>query len=70
MKSLRHPVAGRLTLRTEALTFPDDPDQTLFVFLADPGSPSDEALRMLAAWAGGQGRQDAVRNPERSGPPG
>jgi transcriptional regulator with XRE-family HTH domain len=67
VKSLRHPVAGRLTLRTEALTFPDDPDQTLFVFLADPGSPSDEALRMLSAWADGPGRQDAARDPSGSG---
>ncbi|KUN25064.1 XRE family transcriptional regulator [Streptomyces antibioticus] len=50
-KVLHHPVVGELTLRTEALTFPDDADQTLFAFLADPGSPSDEALGMLASWA-------------------
>ncbi|KAA0943210.1 helix-turn-helix transcriptional regulator [Streptomyces apricus] len=50
-KVLHHPVAGELTLRTEALTFPDDPDQTLFAFLADPGSRTDEALRLLASWS-------------------
>ncbi|MFD3484334.1 helix-turn-helix domain-containing protein [Streptomyces sp. NPDC058665] len=50
-KKLHHPVAGRLTLRTEALTFPGDPDQTLLTFLADPGSPSDEALTVLSVWA-------------------
>ncbi|MFJ5264932.1 helix-turn-helix transcriptional regulator [Streptomyces sp. NPDC088387] len=50
-KVLRHPIVGELTLRTEALTFPDDPDQTLFTFLADPGSASDEALSVLSSWA-------------------
>ncbi|MEU9897831.1 hypothetical protein AB0H69_26495 [Streptomyces phaeochromogenes] len=55
-KSLHHPIAGRLTLRTEALTFPGDPDQTLFTFLADPGSPSDEALTVLSAWAADHAR--------------
>ncbi len=52
-KVLHHPVVGELTLRTEALTFPDDPDQALFTFLADPGSPSDEALTILSSWATG-----------------
>jgi transcriptional regulator with XRE-family HTH domain len=51
VKVIHHPIAGLLTLRTEALAFPGDPDQTLFTFLADPGSPSDEALTVLAAWA-------------------
>nr|WP_307530871.1 helix-turn-helix transcriptional regulator [Streptomyces umbrinus] len=55
-KTLHHPIAGRLTLRTEALTFPGDPDQTLFTFLADPGSPSDEALTVLSAWAADHAR--------------
>ncbi|MFJ9033809.1 helix-turn-helix transcriptional regulator [Streptomyces sp. NPDC102274] len=50
-KVMHHPIVGELTLRTEALTFPDDPDQTLFTFLADPGSPSDEALTVLSSRA-------------------
>ncbi|MET8646016.1 helix-turn-helix transcriptional regulator [Streptomyces sp. NPDC004675] len=49
-KHLHHPVVGRLTLRTETLAFPGDPDLTLLTFLADPGSPSDEALTVLSAW--------------------
>ncbi|MFD3456375.1 helix-turn-helix domain-containing protein [Streptomyces sp. NPDC058691] len=55
-KYLRHPVVGHLTLRTEALAFPGDPDQTLLTFLADPGSPSDEALTVLSVWAADRGR--------------
>lgn len=51
IKVLHHPTVGLLTLHAEALAFPDDPDQTLFAFLADPGSASDEALTLLSAWA-------------------
>ncbi|WP_405594233.1 helix-turn-helix transcriptional regulator [Streptomyces sp. NBC_01092] len=50
-KALHHPIVGDLTLHTEALTFPGDPDQTLYAFLADPGSPTDEALTMLSTSA-------------------
>ncbi|TXS35512.1 helix-turn-helix domain-containing protein [Streptomyces sp. uw30] len=50
-KALHHPIVGDLTLHTEALTFPGDPDQTLYTFLADPGSPTDEALTMLSTSA-------------------
>ncbi|MER5917754.1 hypothetical protein ABT124_47550 [Streptomyces sp. NPDC001982] len=58
-KVLHHPIVGDLTLRTEALTFPGDPDQTLYTFLADPGSLSDEALTVLSAWAADHGRSAA-----------
>jgi transcriptional regulator with XRE-family HTH domain len=51
VKHLHHPIVGALELRTEALAFPGDADQTLLTFLADPGSPSDEALQVLSAWA-------------------
>ncbi|SEG42516.1 Helix-turn-helix domain-containing protein [Actinacidiphila yanglinensis] len=70
-KHLHHPVVGRLTLRTETLAFPGDPDQTLLAFLADPGSPSDEALTLLSAWAAGhegQGAGGDGGNPARTAP--
>ncbi|MFC4032352.1 helix-turn-helix domain-containing protein [Streptomyces polygonati] len=66
-KTLHHPVVGRLTLRTEALAFPGDPDQTLLTFLADPGSPSDEALTLLSAWAADHSG-DGSRKPARTAP--
>jgi transcriptional regulator with XRE-family HTH domain len=47
-KTLHHPVVGQLTLDTEAVTFPGDPDQTLTVFMGKPGSPSQHALDLLA----------------------
>lgn len=46
-KILHHPTVGQLTLHSEAITFPGDPDQTLIVFLADPGSPAQHALDLL-----------------------
>ncbi|QIQ02183.1 helix-turn-helix transcriptional regulator [Streptomyces liangshanensis] len=69
-KVLHHPIVGELTLRTEALTFPDDPDQTLFTFLADPGSASDEALTMLSSWAAEPGRSGGSRPGQAGSRPG
>ena len=37
-------------LRMETASSPDDPDQRLIVFVAEPGSPSADALRILASW--------------------
>lgn len=49
-KRYRHPVVGDLTVDYEALRAPDDPDQTLYVYTVEPGSPSEEALRLLTSW--------------------
>lgn len=49
-KRLRHPVAGDITLQWDALTCAADPEQQLVVWTAEPGSPSHDALRMLASW--------------------
>jgi hypothetical protein len=45
---INHPVAGIMDLRFEALTAPDEPDQLLVSYIADPGSPTAEKLRRLA----------------------
>ncbi|GAA2953952.1 helix-turn-helix transcriptional regulator [Streptomyces enissocaesilis] len=49
-KRLHHPLAGELTLAYETLTLPDDPEQHLITFHAEPGSPSWESLQLLANW--------------------
>jgi transcriptional regulator with XRE-family HTH domain len=51
-KHLHHPVVGDLVLDYEALAVTGDPDQTLGIYTAEPGSPSHEALRLLASWTG------------------
>ncbi|MBF6275801.1 MULTISPECIES: helix-turn-helix transcriptional regulator [Nocardia] len=50
-KRLRHPVTGELTVEYETLTLPGDSDQTLYLYTTEPGSPSQQALRMLASWS-------------------
>ncbi|OUC78049.1 transcriptional regulator, partial [Streptosporangium minutum] len=45
-----HPVVGELVLSYESVTFPGDADQTMCVYTTAPGSPSEEALRLLATW--------------------
>ncbi|MEV7391987.1 helix-turn-helix domain-containing protein [Streptomyces sp. NPDC091215] len=50
-KTLHHPVAGDITLDWDTLTAGTDPDQHLIVWTAEPGSPSHDALRLLASWA-------------------
>lgn len=47
-KSLTHPELGRLRINCDVLTIPDDDQQVVFM-TADPGTPTDRALRHLTA---------------------
>ena len=49
-KHFRHPVVGDLSVAYETFTLPGDADQTLFVYSTEPGSPSSEAMALLASW--------------------
>jgi transcriptional regulator with XRE-family HTH domain len=49
-KRLHHPTVGPITIHYEALTLPGDNDQTLFVYTTEPGTTSQENLRLLASW--------------------
>jgi hypothetical protein len=50
-KVLHHPLVGDVTLQYETLQLPGDPDQLLVTYSVEPGSPSEQALRLLASWA-------------------
>ncbi|MGW0080591.1 helix-turn-helix domain-containing protein [Streptomyces sp. NPDC003393] len=50
VKRLRHPLVGEMDLRCESFKLADDADQSMVVYHAEPGSPSAEALRLLASW--------------------
>ncbi|MER5177609.1 helix-turn-helix transcriptional regulator [Streptomyces sp. NPDC002896] len=50
IKTLDHPVAGRLRLNCDVLLVPED-DQEVVLITADPGTPSARILRGLAARA-------------------
>ncbi|MFD4509943.1 helix-turn-helix domain-containing protein [Streptomyces sp. NPDC058457] len=50
VKRLHHPLVGELSLSYESFRMPDDPDQSLVTYHAEPGSASAQALRLLASW--------------------
>lgn len=50
VKHFCHPEVGPLELRFEAMPLPADPGLTLTVYTAERGSPTDDALRLLASW--------------------
>jgi transcriptional regulator with XRE-family HTH domain len=47
-KELHHPTVGRLILDYQALRIPNTPDQQLVIYTAPAGSPSQDALDLLA----------------------
>ncbi|GAA3427885.1 helix-turn-helix transcriptional regulator [Streptosporangium sandarakinum] len=49
-KRYHHPVVGDLHFAYESFQLPDDPDQTLCVYNAEPGSTTAESLRLLSSW--------------------
>ncbi|MFB9966597.1 helix-turn-helix transcriptional regulator [Sinosporangium siamense] len=49
-KDYHHPLVGDLTITYQAFTPADDSDQTLFIYDAEPGSPSETSLHLLAQW--------------------
>jgi transcriptional regulator with XRE-family HTH domain len=50
-KRYRHPAVGEVTVHYETLVLPDDPSQSLVTYTTEPGSPSETALKLLAAWS-------------------
>ncbi len=51
VKLIHHPVVGDLELPFESFPIPADPSQSLLTYTTEPGSPSHDALSLLASWA-------------------
>jgi hypothetical protein len=51
VKLFHHPVVGDLDLPFESLPLPGDPGQSLLNYTAEPESPTQDALSLLASWA-------------------
>ncbi|WP_051858541.1 helix-turn-helix domain-containing protein [Streptomyces cellulosae] len=51
VKLLHHPVVGDLDLPFETFPLGADPSQVLLTYTAEPASPSQDALNLLASWA-------------------
>jgi transcriptional regulator with XRE-family HTH domain len=50
-KHFNHPIVGDLHLTYTRLDLAADPGLTLFTYTAEPGSRSEEALKLLGSWA-------------------
>ncbi len=53
-KRFHHPVVGELTLAYEGLDLAAEPGLTLTIYTAEPGTASEERLRLLGSWAASQ----------------
>ncbi|MGW4273646.1 helix-turn-helix transcriptional regulator [Streptomyces seoulensis] len=53
-KHFHHHAVGDLTLAFEGLEMAAAPGLTLTIYTAEPGSPSEQGLRLLATWAATQ----------------
>lgn len=63
-KLLSHPLVGKIDIEYETFPVPGDPDQQLFLYTAKKGSPSADALRILATWDNTARRDTAIPAPE------
>jgi transcriptional regulator with XRE-family HTH domain len=51
VKQFHHPIVGELDLTYNRLDLAADPGLTIFAYTAEPGSRSQEALKLLGSWA-------------------
>jgi hypothetical protein len=63
VKHFRHHIVGDLTLAYESLDLRAEPDLTMTVYAAEPGSSTEDALRLLASWAASNEANTAERSP-------
>ena len=60
-KHLHHPVVGELTLAFESMELTADQGLRLNAYSAEPGSPSQDALHLLASWSAAPHDRSATR---------
>ncbi|MFF2051854.1 helix-turn-helix transcriptional regulator [Leifsonia sp. NPDC058194] len=60
-KDFRHPAVGDLHLAFDALDIPSAPGLTLTAYSADPGTPSEDGLRLLASWGATEAASSAKK---------
>ena len=62
-KRLRHPVVGQLDLDFESMELPSEPELQLNIYTAAAGTPTADALKLLASWAASQEDLPTEANP-------
>jgi transcriptional regulator with XRE-family HTH domain len=66
VKHFHHPVVGELHLTFNRLDLTADHGLTLFTYTAEPGSRTDEALRLLGSWAATVDPAESARATDQS----
>jgi transcriptional regulator with XRE-family HTH domain len=62
-KRFNHPAVGDLTLAYESLDLAAEPGLSMTIYTAEPGSPSEEGLRLLASLAATEDASPAAQHP-------
>jgi transcriptional regulator with XRE-family HTH domain len=65
-KQVHHPAVGELTLSFNRLDIAADHGLTLFTYAAEPGSRSEEALKLLGSWGATVDRDESARATDQS----
>jgi transcriptional regulator with XRE-family HTH domain len=60
VKHFHHPVVGDLDLAFDAMELPAEPGLTFTAYTAEPGSPAEEKLNLLASWSMTEERSGVV----------
>jgi len=68
-KRLRHPAVGQLDLDFEALELPSEPGLQLNIYTAAEGTPTCDALKLLASWVASQDQVPTEQSPLRPSRP-
>jgi MmyB-like transcription regulator ligand binding domain len=68
VKHFHHHVVGDLTLAWESLDLLAEPGLTMTIYAAEPGSPTEQALALLASWAATHDPQPTDRQPKAREP--
>ena len=66
VKHFHHPVVGELSLSFNRLDLAADHGLTIFTYAAEPGSRSEEALKLLGSWAATVDRAESARSTDQS----
>jgi hypothetical protein len=70
VRDFRHPLVGGLSLNEEVMQLIQDAGQRVVLYSADPGSPSEAGLRLLAGLTAEQSRLQPTQEKEaRTGGP-
>ncbi|MHA6739082.1 helix-turn-helix transcriptional regulator [Rhodococcus erythropolis] len=63
-KRIKHPVVGLIEIDFDALELPADPGLVITTYSAEPGTPSADALTLLASWVATSGEEQHLREDE------